>query len=329
MQKVELKIAPKDWFYIIIIGAFFGFFISLCFYFVSYDLQNISTVVFSTGTAIFISLFAFLLITISNKFILPKVNKKFWYLISFVFSFLSGFLGFSFSFILFSLGDFKILHIISAFWIYISITIGFLTFLVGLILHQFISMKYKNEEIKTQILETKLKALENELNPHFLFNALNSVSELIYQDQKKAESAVIEISKFLRNAINKESLITLETELSMVKTYVNIENIRFDKKIVLNIEDFTEYKNIKIPKFSIQLLVENAIKHGFIGKTLNININFSKDKIRVQNDGKIADIVNFGTGLSNLQKRLELQKVGNLSFENLDDKMLFTIELKG
>jgi two-component system, LytTR family, sensor kinase len=328
MQTVELKIAPKDWLYITIIGAFFGFFISLCFYFVSYDLQNISTIVFSTGTAIFISLFAFLLITISNKFILPKVNKKFWYLISFVFSFLSGFLGFSFSFLLFSLGDFKIIYILSSFWIYISITIGFLTFLVGLILHQFISMKYKNEEIKTQVLETKLKALENELNPHFLFNALNSVSELIYQDQKKAESAVIEISKFLRNAINKESLISLETELSMVKTYVNIENVRFDGKIVLNIEDFSEYKNIKIPKFSIQLLVENAIKHGYLGKVLNVDIKFSKDKIIVQNDGKIAKIVKFGTGLSNLQKRLKLQRIGNLSSLVLNDKMIFTIELK-
>jgi two-component system, LytTR family, sensor kinase len=328
MQTVELKIAPKDWLYITIIGAFFGFFISLCFYFVSYDLQNISTIVFSTGTAIFISLFAFLLITISNKFILPKVNKKFWYLISFVFSFLSGFLGFSFSFLLFSLGDFKIIYILSSFWIYISITIGFLTFLVGLILHQFISMKYKNEEIKTQVLETKLKALENELNPHFLFNALNSVSELIYQDQKKAESAVIEISKFLRNAINKESLISLETELSMVKTYVNIENVRFDGKIVLNIEDFSEYKNIKIPKFSIQLLVENAIKHGYLGKVLNVDIKFLKDKIIVQNDGKIAKIVKFGTGLSNLQKRLKLQRIGNLSSLVLNDKMIFTIELK-
>ena len=102
MQTVELKIAPKDWLYIIIIGAFFGFFISLCFYFISYDLQNISTIIFSTGTAIFISLFAFLLISISNRFILPKVNKRFWYLISFIFSFLSGFLGFSFSFLLFS-----------------------------------------------------------------------------------------------------------------------------------------------------------------------------------------------------------------------------------
>jgi LytS/YehU family sensor histidine kinase len=115
----------------------------------------------------------------------------------------------------------------------------------------------------------------------------------------------------------------------MVRTYVNIENVRFDEKIVLNIADFSEYKNTKIPKFSIQLLVENAIKHGYLGKTLNIDINFSKDKITVQNDGKIANIIKFGTGLSNLQKRLKLQKIGNLSFEILDDKMLFIIELKG
>ena len=327
MQTVELKIAPKDWIYITIIGAFFGFFISLCFYFISYDLQNVSTIIFSTATAVFISLFAFFLITVSNKFILPKVNQKFWYLISFVFSFLSGFLGFSFSFLLFSFTDFKILHIISPFWIYISVTIGFLTFLVGLILHQFISMKYKNESIKNQILETKLKALENELNPHFLFNALNSVSELIYQDQKKAEIAVIHISKFLRNAINKQSLISLETEISMVKTYVNIENIRFDEKIVLNLADFEEFKNIQIPKFSIQLLIENAIKHGYSGNVLNVNLEFFKDKIIVSNDGKISTNIKYGTGLSNLQKRLEIQKVGSLSYEIRDDKMQFIIQL--
>lgn len=328
MQTVELKISQKDWLYIIIIGAFFGFFISLCFYFISYDLQNISTIIFSTSTAILISLFAFFLITISNKYILPKVDKKFWYLISFIFSFLSGFLGFSFSFLAFSFSDFKIINIIFSFWIYISITIGFLTFLVGLILHQFISMKYKNEEIKTQILETKLKALENELNPHFLFNALNSVSELIYVDQKKAEIAVIEISKFLRNAINKDSLISLETELSMVKTYVNIENVRFDEKINLQIEDFEKVKTIKVPKFSIQLLVENAIKHGFIGNNLNISIKFEENNIIVSNDGKLTENLKFGTGLSNLQKRLELQRVGDLEYKIEDKKMKFIIKIK-
>lgn len=314
--------------YIIIIGAFFGFFISLCFYFLSYDLQNISTIIFSTSCAVIISLFAFLLITISNRFILPKVNKKFWYLISFIFSFLSGFLGFSLSFLIFSFGDSKIIYIISSFWFYISVIIGFLTFLVGLILHQFISMKYKNEEIKTQVLETKLKALENELNPHFLFNALNSVSELIYVDQKKAEIAVIEISKFLRNAINKDSLISLETELSMVKTYVNIENVRFDEKINLQIEDFEKVKTIKVPKFSIQLLVENAIKHGFIGNNLNISIKFEENNIIVSNDGKLTENLKFGTGLSNLQKRLELQKVGKLEYKIEDEKMKFIIKIK-
>ena len=328
MQSVELKIAPKDWVYISIIGAFFGFFISLFFYFLNKELQEVSTIIFSTTTALIISLFASFFITISNNFILPNVDQKFWYLISFIFSFCSGSFGFLFSFFIFLEADIKIIGYIQAYWIYIAITIGFLTFLVGLILHQFISMKYKNEEIRTQILETKLKALENELNPHFLFNALNSVSELIYQDQKKAEIAVIEISKFLRNAINKKSLVTLESELLMVKTYVNIENVRFDEKIVLNIEDFSQYKNIEIPKFSIQLLVENAIKHGFLGKELNINIKFEKDKIIVLNDGKLTSNLKFGTGLSNLQKRLNLQKVGKLLFENENEKMKFTILLK-
>jgi len=189
-------------------------------------------------------------------------------------------------------------------------------------------MKYKNEEIKTQILETKLKALENELNPHFLFNALNSVSELIYVDQKKAEIAVIEISKFLRNAINKESLISLETELMMVKTYVNIENIRFDEKINLQIEDFEKVKTIKVPKFSIQLLVENAIKHGFTGNNLNISIKFEENNIIVSNNGKLTQNLKFGTGLSNLQKRLELQKIGKLEYKIEDEKMKFIIKIK-
>ena len=328
MQSIELKITLKDWLYIIIIGAFFGFFISLFFYFLNKDLQSSSTILFSVLTAIIISLFASFLISLSNNLILPKVNKRFWYIVSFIFSFCSGFFGFVFSFILFSYTNFKIVELITPFWFYMSVTIGFLTFLVGLILHQFISMKYKNESIKSQILETKLKALENELNPHFLFNALNSVSELVYQDQKKAETAIIHISKFLRNAINKESLITVDTELSMVKTYINIENIRFDERIILKVNSSDNLKNIVIPKFSIQLLVENAIKHGYQSKELNVYINIYKDKIVVLNDGKITETVKFGTGLSNLQKRLEIQNIGTLSHKIEDNKMLFIIDLK-
>ena len=190
-----------------------------------------------------------------------------------------------------------------------------------------LEMKAK-AELESLLQVTELKALQSQVNPHFLFNALNSVSELIYVDQKKAEIAVKEISKFLRNAINKDSLISLETELSMVKTYVNIENVRFDEKINLQIEDFEKVKTIKVPKFSIQLLVENAIKHGFIGNNLNISIKFEENNIIVSNDGKLTENLKFGTGLSNLQKRLELQRVGDLEYKIEDKKMKFIIKIK-
>ncbi|GGD45344.1 hypothetical protein GCM10012288_19640 [Malaciobacter pacificus] len=328
MQSVELKVTIKDWLYIIIIGAFFGFFISLFFYFLNKDLQESSTIIFSISTAVTISLFASLLISLSNNMILPKVNQKFWYIVSFIFSFSSGFFGFLFSFAIFSYTDFVIVKYINNYWFYIAVTIGFLTFLVGLILHQFISMKYKNESIKTEILETKLKALENELNPHFLFNALNSVSELIYVDQEKAEKAVLHISKFLRNAINKDSLVSIETELSMVNTYVNIENIRFNNRIKLTTTVEENMKAVLIPKFSIQLLVENAIKHGYKTVDLNIDIKAYDEIIEVSNDGKISHNINYGTGLSNLDKRLDIQSIGRLTYDVKDDRMKFIIKLK-
>ena len=324
---IELKISLTDWIYIIIIGAFFGFFISLFFYFLNEDLQTISTLIFSSVTAIFISLLASLLITISNNFILPMVNRRFWYGISFFFSFCSGAIGFLFSFMIFLNFDIKITNTIEPFWTEITITIGFLTFLIGLILHQFISMKYKNETTKSEILELKIKALENELNPHFLFNALNSMSELVYLDPKKAEISILNLSKFLRNAIDTTSLLSLEKELNMVKTYVEIENIRFDDAINLEIFQKNGNKKIFIPKFSIQLLVENAIKHGFLGGKLTIGIFIEEDKIVVENDGKLSKDIKFGTGLTNLEKRLKFLDIGMLSVEK-DEKMRFCINIK-
>ncbi len=328
METVELKISSNDWTYIVIIGAFFGFFISLFLYFLNNNLQHLSTIIFSVTTAICISLCASLLITISNNFILPNVNEKFWYIISFFFSFCSGAFGFLFSFAIFLNFDTQILTLIKPYWLYITITIGFLTFLVGLILHQFISMKYKNESIKNEILLSKIKTLENELNPHFLFNALNSMSELVYIDPKKAENSILNLSKFLRNAIKTESIIPIEDELSMVQTYVNIENIRFEDKIKLEIKNHS-IDDIKVPKFSIQLLVENAIKHGYNSCELKIIIEIKNHTITVSNNGKKPLSINFGTGLSNLSKRLEFLEIGKLHYIADELNTTFEIKLKG
>ncbi|MCG3679631.1 sensor histidine kinase [Aliarcobacter butzleri] len=328
MLNNELKISLKDWTNILIIGILFGFFQSLIFYFLNQNLQTFSTIIFSISTAFFITIFAIVLITLSNSFILPKIKKSFWTILSFFFSFLSGFLGFILTYFIFSKFDIEVIIFISDFWLNISIVVGFLTLLIALILHQFVFLKNKNNQIQKEILESKLKSLENELNPHFLFNALNSVSQLIYIDKKKAEDAVLQLSKFLRNAINKESLVYLQNEIFMVQTYVNIENIRFDNKIVLHIDDYNDFKLIKIPKFSIQLLVENSIKHGYLGKELNIFITFEKNLIKVSNDGKKNSNIKFKTGLSNLENRLRLLNIGELHFLIENENMTFCIILK-
>ncbi|MFX4231997.1 sensor histidine kinase [Aliarcobacter butzleri] len=328
MLNNELKISLKDWTNILIIGILFGFFQSLIFYFLNQNLQTFSTIIFSISTAFFITIFAIILITLSNSFILPKIKKSFWTILSFFFSFLSGFLGFILTYFIFSKFDIEVIIFISGFWLNISIVVGFLTLLIALILHQFVFLKNKNNQIQKEILESKLKSLENELNPHFLFNALNSVSQLIYIDKKKAEDAVLQLSKFLRNAINKESLVYLQNEIFMVQTYVNIENIRFDNKIVLHIDDYNDFKLVKIPKFSIQLLVENSIKHGYLGKELNIFITFENNLIKVSNDGKRNSNIKFKTGLSNLENRLRLLNIGELHFLIENENMTFCIILK-
>lgn len=325
MQSVALKISHSDWFYITILGAFFGFFISLFFYYTNAQLQYTSTIIFGIFNAMSISLFASLFITLSNSYILPRVDNFFWYAISFFFSFCSGSLGFLFSFGIFYNFDIPFIQHILPYWQSIATIIGFLTFLVGLVLHQFISMKYKNESIKKQILESKIKALENELNPHFLFNTLNSISELLHVDKNRAEIAILELARFLRNAIKQSSLIELWREIDMVQTYVNIENIRFSEQIHLHVKMDGDCKNRLVPKFSIQLLVENAIKHGYDGKALHVSIQAHDKGIEVSNDGKIAKKIVFGIGLSNLEDRLKFLHVGSLSF--CDDGRSFIINL--
>ncbi|HHD82378.1 MAG TPA: histidine kinase, partial [Campylobacterales bacterium] len=136
------------------------------------------------------------------------------------------------------------------------------------------------------------------------------------------------LSSFLRHAINKESLIPLSLEIKMVENYVKIENIRFNNKIVLSVTINREIETIQVPKFSIQLLVENAIKHGYLQKELRIDISIENNMITVQNNGKITKEIHYGTGLQNLQDRLKLLKIGTLSHHSKPNKMEFKILLE-
>lgn len=170
------------------------------------------------------------------------------------------------------------------------------------------------------LMQSRLSSLETQLNPHFLFNALNSIAELIHIDSYKAEEAVLKVSSFLRNTMEERALIPLHQELEHVKAYLSLENIRFNNAIEINIPQHIPMW--EVPKFSIQLLVENAIKHGWdeLNGTLSINVEFDSDKrdIYVSNNGKAITSDRFGIGLNNLQQRLLFLCHGQISVSSFD-----------
>jgi len=260
-----------------------------------------------------------------NKNILPKIKELYWLPLSVLFSFLSGFLG---TLVGVFFADTLHLTLLEAFHnqlMTIAIIIGILTYIVGALLYRFVKMRNQKDVIDNDYIQSRLRSLETQLNPHFLFNALNSIAELIHQDKDKAEMALLKVSSFLRNTMNEEALLTLKDEIANVQEYIELENIRFSDKIDLEIVG--EIPQWSVPKFSLQLLVENAIKHGYIDNTngLHIKVTFDmyKKVIKISNDGKAMQKKSFGIGLSNLNQRLELLCKGNLSIEKLDKPMFY------
>lgn len=306
MYNIELHIKSLDWLYILLIGVLFASLLSSLGY-TLLGLPWIQGAYFGTILGFSITLFSLLFITFMNAFILPKVSKLFWLPLAIFFSFASGFLGTIESTFFAHIFGIRLIELFDTQAIKIAIAIGFLTYIVGALLYRFVKMRNEKEEIDQYYVQSRLRSLETQLNPHFLFNALNSIAELIHQDPDKAEHAVLKVSTFLRNTMEEKALVLLSDELKNVQDYIELENMRFSGKIHFTITGTMPH--IVVPKFSIQLLVENAIKHGFEShKELHITLDYdqSKHALILSNDGKTMKSTAFGTGLGNLEQRLKL-----------------------
>ena len=181
----------------------------------------------------------------------------------------------------------------------------------------------KKVRLETMIKELELKTIKSQINPHFIFNALNSIRALVDEDPQRARQAITELSNILRSSIqvDKVEITSLEKELDIVKDYLALEYIRFaDRlKVVYEVEPKTLVN--QIPPMMLQTLVENAIKHG-LGKqpgdcTIKIISTVENDKLVliVQNTGLLQQAQKDGFGLQSTRERLNILYRGQAIFE--------------
>ncbi len=172
----------------------------------------------------------------------------------------------------------------------------------------------KQSETSMSLQLAQLENLKNQLNPHFLFNSLNSIKALTLSNIFLAREAIIELAELLRTSLDfkNASEIFLYQEISLVEKYLKLEKIRFEDRLNYTIDMSNEVQFLKIPPMSIQLLVENAIKHGVSNSKKGGYITISGYRendflyIKVKNGGKITINSRRGIGLDNLDKRLVL-----------------------
>jgi sensor histidine kinase YesM len=196
---------------------------------------------------------------------------------------------------------------------------------------------FKKAEIERLIWEAavkdfELKTLKSQLNPHFMFNALNSIRALIEENPAKAKTAITLLSNIFRYSlkIERTETIALEDEMQTVSDYLTLEQIRFEERLKFNVEFSNDIKFVEIPPMMIQTLVENGIKHGVskIQEGGIIEIRASKQnqnlEIKIRNSGYFSfDEMNRsdGYGISNTKQRLNLIYGENatLSIKNIDN----------
>lgn len=189
---------------------------------------------------------------------------------------------------------------------------------------------------KTQV-ELELQNLRSQLNPHFLFNSLNAIRALVETEPVKAKTAINLLSNLLRSTLklNGVKLVSVGKEMELVDAYLQLEKIRFEERLEIKQEIGEACKQLMIPSFTIQTLVENSIKHGISklieGGEISISVQGNNEHcaIKVINSGKLENKVDLGIGLSNLKKRLALQYKSDFSFEisEIDNTVEVTIVL--
>lgn len=193
-------------------------------------------------------------------------------------------------------------------------------------------------ELKTNVKVAELNVLKSQINPHFLFNSLNSISALTITESKKAQEMILKLSDFLRFSIAEQpdSIRAFSEEMDNVLKYLDIEKVRFGKRLVVKKDIAKKCRDASIPSLILQPIMENVIKHGVSESLEKVEIRITADcfhgflKVQVENDfddNQPKTLPGNGIGLQNIAKRLKLMygREDLISIGNENGKFIVTI----
>lgn len=224
------------------------------------------------------------------------------------------------------------------------IFVGFLFNTLMATLFYFYSFYQKNHEkterekaLKQEVREAVLRALKSQINPHFLFNSLNSIASLTLTNPDKAHEMVIALSDFMRYSLRKQhnEMVALEEEINHIRLYLQIEKIRFGDKMNYNFQVDPECRDCQIPTLLLQPLFENAIKYGVYeaSETVEVSLTACREGehtvLTISNtfDKEAAPLKGEGIGLKNVQERLRLVYNSSNLMKITGDNGLFVVTI--
>jgi two-component system, LytTR family, sensor kinase len=227
--------------------------------------------------------------------------------------------------------------------VYENLLLVALWFLIYIVYH-YLDKNRKDQldrlKLESTVKELELKTIKSHINPHFIFNSLNSIRALVDENPVRARRAITELSNILRSSMQAEKAetVTLEKELDIVKDYLALEHMRFEERLQVEMDIDKDTLSHPVPPMMLQTLVENAIKHGISklvnGGVVHIVANFKGDNLEllVQNTGQLNGYTNsneqlnngHGFGIKSTQDRLNLMYQGKATFEikNMGNNMV-------
>jgi sensor histidine kinase YesM len=195
-------------------------------------------------------------------------------------------------------------------------------------------MAFENEALKAENEKTRYEALKHQVNPHFLFNSLNTLNAIIKTDPNKAQQYVQELSYIFRYTLQNEDVITLGEELKFTETYNSLMQIRYGSSLQFDVAIHPEYRLYSIIPLSLQTLVENAIKHNIISRKQPLAVRIftteGRAAITVSNpvQRRKTPEEGEGIGLANLAERYRLKWQQEIAITRTGDTFSVTIPLQ-